>query len=329
MAEAAVVDTTVVATDETASAATTSASATTTTDKSAAATTVATDAATVATDKTAATDSGAAKGYWPDDWQKRIAGDDEKMLKQVSRYQSPEEIWKKARSLEQRLSSGELKPMLPKDAKPEELAAWRKDNGIPETPDKYELKDIKVPEAEKDAIGAFLKDAHTANLTPDQAKAAVGSYLNLRAQAERQRQELDETQRLEAIDALASEWGGQFSRNKNLVSNVLAKFPESVREAFLSARLPDGRAIFNSPDIVKAFVSLELMNNPSGVVVGAGGGDLGKSMVDRYQEIQKIMREDRNRYNKDDALQTEHRSIIGGLMKHGMMNENGQLIKAA
>src|SRR5260221_502615 len=38
------------------------------------------------------------KGYWPDNWQARLAGDDEKALKQLGRYGSPEDIWKKARS---------------------------------------------------------------------------------------------------------------------------------------------------------------------------------------------------------------------------------------
>src|SRR5262245_1748274 len=73
------------------------------------------------------------KGYWPDGWQARLAGDDPDALKQIGRYASPEEIWKKAKSLERRLSSGELKAVLPKDPKPEDVSAWRKDNGIPES----------------------------------------------------------------------------------------------------------------------------------------------------------------------------------------------------
>lgn len=52
---------------------------------------------TVTTDKTS--DATVTKGYWPEDWQKKLAGEDEKELKQVSRYQSPEDVWKKARAL--------------------------------------------------------------------------------------------------------------------------------------------------------------------------------------------------------------------------------------
>src|SRR5580765_7475618 len=88
---------------------------------------------------------GETKGYWPADWRKNIAGDDEKELAQASRYASPADIWKKARALEQRLSSGELRPVLTKDAKPEEITAYRKAHGIPEAPDKYDLgKDVPV-----------------------------------------------------------------------------------------------------------------------------------------------------------------------------------------
>src|SRR5260221_8933915 len=68
-------------------------------------------------------------GYWPADWRKNIAGEDEKEIAQIGRYASPADIWKKARALEQRMSSGELRPVLMKDAKPEELTAYRKAHG--------------------------------------------------------------------------------------------------------------------------------------------------------------------------------------------------------
>ena len=78
---------------------------------------------------------------WPEDWRVQIAGEDEKALKQLGRYQSPADIWTKARALEQRITSGELKDYspFPEKGSDDDKAAWRANNQIPEAPGKYEL----------------------------------------------------------------------------------------------------------------------------------------------------------------------------------------------
>ena len=76
---------------------------------------------------------------WPDDWRGRLAGKDADALKRLNRFQSPEGVYKSWRSLEQRLSAGEIKSALPKDASDEQVAEWRKENGLPEKPDGYQL----------------------------------------------------------------------------------------------------------------------------------------------------------------------------------------------
>lgn len=293
---------------------------------------VAAVAVTTTTKTAQTTDKGAtpdAKGYWPDDWQRRLAGDDEKALKQVTRYASPEDIWKKARSLEQRLSSGEFKTALPKDAKPEELAAWRKDNGIPEKPEAYDLKGLDIPKEDKDIVEGFLKAAHGAHFTPEQAKVAVQGYYAEVTRQEQARTAKDEEQRTNALDALNQEWGGSFRRNVNLVEGLLAKFPEKVRESLKHARLPDGTALFNSPDAVRGFAALALELNPAGIIAPAGGGDLGKTMLDEYNSIQTMKSKDRKAYNKDSAIQERERDLIDAMVKQGLMDSNGNLKRKA
>lgn len=260
--------------------------------------------------KTADTKTDEAKGYWPDDWQKRMAGEDEKELKQVGRYASPEAIWKKAKALEARLSSGELKPVLPKNAKPEEIAQWRKDNGIPESPDKYDLKDIKITDADKPVIEAFLKSAHEANMTPEQAKAAIqwqkaDTAARLDALAVR-----DEEQRVAALDMLNEEWGSGFRRNVQMVEGFLENFPASVRELLKGGRLSDGTGIFNNPDILRGFVAVSLAANPAASLIPSGGGDPAKGIDDKIAEHQKYMKEHRTAYNKDEARQAEYRDLL-------------------
>lgn len=326
MAESATVEKTAPAAPAAPAATTTAAAATTTAtpapDKGASTTT----AAAATTDKTAATGE-VAKGYWPDDWQTRLAGDDKDAAKQLGRYASPEEIWKKARSLEKRLSSGEYKAVLPKDAKPEELSAWRKDNGIPDKPESYDLKDLKIPASDKDLIAGFLKSAHDSNMTPEQAKATVSNYYAIQKQQSDARALKDDEQRHAALDALNAEWGGSFRRNVNLIEGtVLSAFPEEVRGLLKSARLPDGTAIFNSVPALKALASLALQLNPAGVVAPAGGGDLSKPALQEYQDLQKMMMERRTAYNKDAGAQARMRELIDFLSKQELIDGKGKVI---
>ena len=258
------------------------------------------------------------KPIWPEDWRKQLAGEDEKTLKQLGRYASPKDIWEKARALEQRLSSGELKSTLPKDAKPEEVAQWRKENGIPETPDKYELKldgNLVIGEEDKPMVDEFLKAAHANNMTPTQAKAAVQSYFEIQAKNAEARVAKDDTERLATLDALNAEWGNGFRTNINMVGGVLSRFPASVQDAIKNARLPDGTALFNNPDVLRGFVAMALEINPAGTLVPSGTGDVAKGINEQIAEIEKIMKTDRKSYNKDEKMQANYRELIGAREK--------------
>ena len=113
--------------------------------------------------------TGAAVMGWGDDWRSRmIAGstDPERESKQIERYESPEQIWKKARELEKKLSSGEVRTTLPKNASAEELARWRTENGIPDKPEGYKVnmpEGRPVPKDDDPFLKAFLASAHKSN----------------------------------------------------------------------------------------------------------------------------------------------------------------------
>lgn len=340
MADATTVDTKGADTGAAAAAATTTAAPATTvvTNATAAASTAAATTTTgaaattdagVTTDvgKTGGTDATQAKGYWPDDWLARITKGDEKVAKQLGRYASPTELAEAHVALRRRMDSGEVKSALPKDAKPEELTAWRKENGIPEKPEDYNLADLKIPEKDKEVVSGIVARMHAVNASPDVVKAAVETYYAEQIRQGEARRAKDEDQRAQALDALNSEWGGSFRRNVNLVEGLLAKFPESVRDALKSARLPDGTAIFNNPDALRGLAAIALEINPAGVVVPAGGGDLGKTMVDQYNDIQKTKRENRTAYNKDNAMQAHERDLIDAMIKNGIMDNNGTIIQ--
>lgn len=322
-------------TADTETANTTTAATTTAADTSTAATTAKTADTVTATAASTATTTAAAdktavtttKGVYPDDWLARFSKGDEKAAKQLGRYASPEAVAEAFLSLKRRQDSGEFKPALPKNPKPEELAAWRKDNGIPSKPEEYDLADLKLPKEDKDIINGFVSKLHSKNASPDVVREAVAGYYGELARQEQVRAEKDEQERVSVIDKLGAEWGGKFSSYRSRVENVLSIFPQTVRDSIKSARLPDGTAIFNHPDVMRGFLALSLRDIPEGVTVPAGDGDLGKSMVERYTQISKVMREDRKSYDKDAAMQKEYRGLIDAMVKHNLMDKNGNLLE--
>lgn len=329
-AQAATKDTTTTGT----AAAETTTGATTATDKGAAGTGAAAATTIVTKDAAATTDTGdgtatndATKGYWPDDWQTRVSKGDEKRSKALGKFHSPEALADSYFALERRFSSGEYRPVLPKDPKPEEISAWRKDNGIPEKPEAYDIKDLKIPDTDKEIVGNFLKSAHEANMTPQQAKVSLSNYYQIQEQQAQARAQKDDEQRHAALDALNHEWGGSFRRNVNLIEGtILSRFPEDVRGLIKSARLPDGTALFNSVPALKALAGLALELNPAGIVAPASGGDLAKPALAEYKELQDFMRKNRTAYNKDSVKQDRMGQLIEYLRKQELIDESGNEI---
>lgn len=97
-------------------------------------------------------------GDWPEDWRSKAAGGDEKLMKFLERYNSPKAVVGALVDARKLISQGVNRP--PKaDATPEEVAAWRAENGIPEKPDGYEVSlpdGFVIGEADKPVVDSFL-----------------------------------------------------------------------------------------------------------------------------------------------------------------------------
>ena len=255
---------------------------------------------------------------WPENWRNLMAGDDAKELKRLERFASPSDVYKLGyRKLEARMSSGELKQALPKDAKPEEIAQWRKDNGIPETPDKYELKldnNLVIGEQDKPIVDMILQTAHGANYTPAQAKAAVQAYYDIQSRNVEALVQKDDTDRVAAVDGLIQEYGKGYRQTLGkMEAEVLGLFPSTIQDGLKNARMPDGTALFNNVDFIKGLVALSYELNPSATVVPAGGGDAAKNLNERITEIEGMMGS--KAYKKNAEIQQEYRDLIAAREK--------------
>lgn len=248
-----------------------------------------------------------------------MAGDDPKALAQLQRYQSPEDIWKKAKALESKLSAGELRPVLGPKATADEVKAYREAHGIPESPDKYDLKGVKFDEADKPMIDVMLKAAHASNQTPEQAKATIATWTAVKKAAIDHQAAADKKFEEDAEESLRAEWGGDYKRNMNLFRSALDRsMPQDQIDNFLGGRLADGTPIGSAPQVVKAILGMELMLNPRGVVVPGGDGANGEGIKGELEKLQKVPAN-----KKTEAQSQRERDLITSAVAQGFMDANG------
>lgn len=242
------------------------------------------------------------------------------MLGRLQRYGSPEAALQALIAAQNRISSGELKPVLGKDATPEQLTEWRTAHGIPETPDKYDLgKDVKIAEADKPMFDVMMKAMHGENATPQHVAAVVKTWYSLTQQAKEAQAEADKAVATASEDALRTEWGPEFRKHTNLIHGLLdGAGSQGLKENVMGGRLADGTPIASSPAMLRMLLGLALVQNPTGVVVPGGGGENGETIKTEIDKLQKIPAN-----KKTDAQSTRERDLIGAALKAGFMNNDG------
>lgn len=259
---------------------------------------------------------GGDRGFkWPDNWREQMAGEDEKELKQIGRYATPSDIWKKARALEARISSGELKQHTPFPDKgtDEEKTAWREQNGIPATADKYEIQiPEETPEAEQTLLSNILERAHAANYTQEQAQRAIDMYQEIKETQLAERHEQDKVDSESAINDLREEWGREYQGNMNAIRGLLNTGPEGLLERFLNARTDNGtgKPLASDVDTLKWLDNIARTINPVTTLVPGATGDQPQAIDDEIAKIKEVMRTDRKRYNSDERMQKRYRQLL-------------------
>lgn len=253
---------------------------------------------------------------FPDDWRDKFANGDEKERARLDRFKSPVDVYKSARELEKKLSSGKLVTNLPKDASPELVAQWRKENGIPETPEGYKLsEDLSKAfgEADKPMVSKFVADMHAANASPEMVEKALSSYQAMVKENQKLVEDFDAQSKIECEVALRQQLGSDYKPFANGLTNFLASQPKEFADV-MSARLPDGTLVKNNPAFLRAIGSLAETINPTISITPSDGQTVSQSVDARMGEIKKMMGDPSSAYYKGDSaksLQEEY----GRLMK--------------
>jgi hypothetical protein len=276
---------------------------------------------TVLTPDPAAPPNGAdppAAGKWPDDWRQQYAGADAKKLGVLTRYTSPTAALDALFAAQQRISAGDLKKALPENATPEQVAAFRTENGIPDKPEGYLEKlpqGLVIGDEDKPLFAKFAEKLHAKNLPPATAHAAVEFYNELQEEQAAQAAEAETAAKAATEDKLRAEWGADYRANLNHITSFIEKAPEGVSEALLNARTPDGKAIFNIPEVLQWFASQARELDPMGTIVPSGGGAAGATIDTEIADIEKLMRTNRPEYNRDTKKQERYIQLLGAREK--------------
>lgn len=192
----------------------------------------------------------------------------------------------------------------PKYATPEEWQGVFKKLGLPESPDKYELK---APEgANPEFVGKFKQLAHKAGILPKQAAELLEWY-----QGETKASvEAVETQRKadveKASEALKREWGANFDKELAVTESALNEWGDDELKGLLKET-----GLNNHPAVIRL---LNKFGKTLGEdkIKGAGNGALGTSKAEVEARI--------------ESLRTEPAYLDGEHPKHNLIvNEVNQL----
>jgi hypothetical protein len=250
---------------------------------------------------------------WPQDWRQQMAGEDKEYIKQLERYASPQDLVKKLKEQDRLISSGQIKQPLPKDPTPEQLAAYRKENGIPESAEKYDLTlqdGLIIGENDKPIINNMLATMHGMNLNNEQVKSILSSYYAQEKNFVIEREKQIATAKTQTEDELRKEWGGEYRGEINRIENLLNTYSRETQEALQFGVDSNGIPLLNNPHVLRDLAIQSRIINPVSTVVAGGGTNQAASIDTEIDTIEKRMSEDRNGYFKDQKMQDRYKELL-------------------
>ena len=255
--------------------------------------------------------------YLPENWRHEFAGvlkddaSDEdkeahaKRVQALERYSTFQDYLDSTWEAKARISAGVAKE-LPENPTDEQLTEYRKQHGLPENTEDYtgalKYSEGVVPgEGDQIYIDEVVKWAHEQHLAPDKTSALIEGYIRVRDKEAEQLQTNDNLHKAETEKIMKEHWGPDYQANHNMIGMFINSLPEGVRENYMSARMPDGRALLNSPEYQTAMADLMRKAHPSATIVPMNE-NAGQSIAQEIKDIEaKIGTPE---YDKDKAMQT-------------------------
>lgn len=196
------------------------------------------------------------------------------------------------------------------DAKPDEIAAFRKALGVPEKPEGYGLKKPDaMPEGlewDEKAVGEFSAVAHKHGLPP----AAVKELLELHQKNEAgkiagwkaKREELTAQWKADQLESLRKAWGDNYAAKANLAVRAATTIG-------LNPSDPKLAVLFDNAEVIQAFSRMGEMLSEDRLI----SGGVISAMQNPKQQADDIMKNPANPYYKH--YWDGDREIVGRVRK--------------
>jgi len=188
------------------------------------------------------------------------------------------------------------------DAKPEEVSAFHRKLGVPEAPDKYELK--TGPWIDEPALQGFRQAAHKLGVPPAAAQGLLDWYGSV--WEARQGNIGEETKRVES--QLKQEWGAAYEKHIALAQRTVREMGGEELLTFL-----DDSGLGNNPALIKMLARVGSILAEDGAIPGEVDGIISPEAA--RQKIAQIMADANHPYHQKFAGKPGHEDAVAEVTK--------------
>lgn len=243
-------------------------------------------------------------GTFADGWTNNLPEDSAAYKDTLSKYKSVPDM---AKALANANALIGKKLGVPNEkSSPEEVAAFRRSLGIPDSIDEYKFAPDALPEGmtwDDNNVKNYAEIAHKHNIPPAAMKALVTEHAKMEHFKMQGIQAQIEKQHVEAVNTLKKEWGNEFEKNIGL-----------AKQAAKIAGVNANSQGFADPEVVRGFVRMAQMMSEDKVGRSMGGVEF----LSGAARAKDIMSNPENswhkRYMEGDR---EAATLVTGLLKQG------------
>ncbi|WP_234903192.1 hypothetical protein [Agrobacterium vitis] len=237
-----------------------------------------------------------------------LAGGDEKFLKQLERFKTPESLargLREAYNLAKESGKGKAPVRLGDKATPEEIKAFREAVGIPDDPEQYPVsyrEEFKASERDNEILKDVKAYAVEKNIDPKATSAFVEWYEDLNV-ANQQRLDERLAQTAKATqNALTAEWGAEYKGNITGVQELLkTHLGDEGADQFYNLRLADGSRMQDNIGMVKMLASIASDYYGSNAIIVGDVEAAGQTTQQQIDDLLQLRVKDPDKYNSPDV----------------------------
>lgn len=237
-----------------------------------------------------------------------VSPDDSSAFKtHAAKYKTPLDVIKSDFHKEKLLGRKAQAVLIPNEkSTPEEISAYRKAAGVPETADGYKLKPDSIPDGldwNDEVAKSFTEIAHKYNIPAAAMSAIVNKHMeNEVARLDIANQQM-EAKKQEGAKALKTEWGQDYDKNLRIAA-----------QAAKVAGVDSNSHGFGDPNVVKGFVRLANLISEDKIIGPSSVATSNPGRVNAMDIIQNPQNPKHQRYwDRDPAIMRE---VQDGL-RHG------------